>query len=178
MFTKHWTAHLVLQTTPNLVLNDLGPLLLIWINFNFSVVHMISKEWEWNWLSIPKLSRFHRWSWEWISNFTPHFIIDVIIYPCWDYSQFMLINGPPVNNSSHLILIYLCRLRFEFRTTPNALQITKSISVKTQIMCFVSCCCFPCMCEIQHYRYKNRVWTRKWGRVYFFTYELSKNEYH
>ena len=24
--------------------------------------------------------------WEWISNFNPHFIIDTIIYPCWDYS--------------------------------------------------------------------------------------------
>ena len=22
--------------------------------------------------------------WEWISNFIPHFIMDVIIYPCWD----------------------------------------------------------------------------------------------
>ena len=23
--------------------------------------------------------------WKWISNFIPHFIMDVIIYPCWDY---------------------------------------------------------------------------------------------
>ena len=25
--------------------------------------------------------------WEWISNFISHFIMDVITYPCWDYSQ-------------------------------------------------------------------------------------------
>ena len=27
----------------------------------------------WNYLSIPKLQRLHRWSWEWISNFISHF---------------------------------------------------------------------------------------------------------
>ena len=27
---------------------------------------------------------------EWISNFVPHIIMDAIIYPCWDWSYFML----------------------------------------------------------------------------------------
>ena len=32
--------------------------------------------------------------WEWISTFTPHFLMDVITYPAWDLSQTMLVNGP------------------------------------------------------------------------------------
>ena len=35
------------------------------------------------------LLNFNGWTvevWEWISNFTPHFIMDVIGYPCWDQS--------------------------------------------------------------------------------------------
>ena len=31
--------------------------------------------------------------WEWICNFIPHFTGHMIIYPCWDYSWFML-RGP------------------------------------------------------------------------------------
>ena len=31
---------------------------------------------------------------EWISNLIPHFIVDMI-YPCWDLSESMLINGAP-----------------------------------------------------------------------------------
>ena len=30
-------------------------------------------------------------AWEWISNFIPHFIVDVITYPCWDESWSMLV---------------------------------------------------------------------------------------
>ena len=33
-----------------------------------------------NYLSISKRQRLHRWSLEWISNFIPHFMIDVITY--------------------------------------------------------------------------------------------------
>ena len=39
---------------------------------------------ERNYLSIPKRQRLHRWSLEWISNFIPHYITDVIAYPYWD----------------------------------------------------------------------------------------------
>ena len=35
-------------------------------------------------LSIPKLQRCNRWDWECISNFIPHFVGHMIIYPC-DY---------------------------------------------------------------------------------------------
>ena len=31
--------------------------------------------------------------WEWISNFIPQFIMDVITYPCWDWSKSMLVLG-------------------------------------------------------------------------------------
>ena len=30
---------------------------------------------------------------EWISNFTPHFMMDVIAYPYWDYNETMLVKG-------------------------------------------------------------------------------------
>ena len=32
---------------------------------------------------------------KWISNFIPHFIMDVITCPCWDWSWPMLVKGPP-----------------------------------------------------------------------------------
>ena len=33
--------------------------------------------------------------WEWRSNFISHFIMDVITYACWDYSQSMSVKGVP-----------------------------------------------------------------------------------
>ena len=36
---------------------------------------------EWNYLSIPKLQRLHRLGMD-VCNFIPHFIMDVITYPC------------------------------------------------------------------------------------------------
>ena len=64
-----------------------GPLLLKWINFNPST-DKYSHSHEsvgWNSLSILKLQRLHRLGivWEWISNFIPHFMVDVIAKPCW-----------------------------------------------------------------------------------------------
>ena len=32
---------------------------------------------------------------EWISNVIPHFMMDVITYPCWDLSETMLVKGAP-----------------------------------------------------------------------------------
>ena len=43
--------------------------------------HMSNKVWYE--ITYPFLN-FNCISYEWISNFTPHFIIDVITYPCWD----------------------------------------------------------------------------------------------
>ena len=31
--------------------------------------------------------------WEWTSNLIPHFMMDVIPYPCWDYNESMLVKG-------------------------------------------------------------------------------------
>ena len=31
--------------------------------------------------------------WKWISNFIPHYTMDIITYPCWDLSQSMLVKG-------------------------------------------------------------------------------------
>ena len=33
--------------------------------------------------------------WGWISDSIPHFMINVITYPCWDYSWIMLVKGAP-----------------------------------------------------------------------------------
>ena len=35
-------------------------------------------------ITFPKLNGATIEVWEWISNFIPHFIMDVIIHPCWD----------------------------------------------------------------------------------------------
>ena len=35
-----------------------------------------------------------------ISNFIPHFILDVIIYPCWDLSYTMSVKGAPDDDLS------------------------------------------------------------------------------
>ena len=32
---------------------------------------------------------------EWISNSIPHFAVQVIAYPCWDYSQSIIVNRAP-----------------------------------------------------------------------------------
>ena len=37
----------------------------------------------WNYLSIPKRQRLHRWSLGWINDFILHFTWYVITYPCW-----------------------------------------------------------------------------------------------
>ena len=45
--------------------------------------------------------------WEWRSNFIPHFIMDVICNPCWDWSQTMLIKGAPEVSKIHMQLAYI-----------------------------------------------------------------------
>ena len=37
--------------------------------------------------------------WEWISNFIPHFIMNVITYQCWDYSYTMFVKGGPMKSN-------------------------------------------------------------------------------
>ena len=41
----------------------------------------------------PNFNGFSVEVWEWIKNFIPHFIIDVITYPCWDQSKSVLEKG-------------------------------------------------------------------------------------
>ena len=67
------------------------PLSLIWINFDPSWIsnHIPSKVWD---EIICPLSNFND-VWEWKSNFTLHFIMDVITYSCESYCilSFLLI---------------------------------------------------------------------------------------
>ena len=37
--------------------------------------------------TVLQLQRLHRWTvWDWISNSIPHFVMDLITYPCWNQS--------------------------------------------------------------------------------------------
>ena len=79
------TSHYLSQWWPR-SLSPYGVTRPQWVNFNHSM-----DKWEWNCLSIPKLQWLHYWSldgctievWEWMSNFIPQFIMDVITYSCW-----------------------------------------------------------------------------------------------
>ena len=57
-------------------------------NFKFSLssIEFIDNDKLWDEITNP-FSNFNSTTievWEWISNFIPHFITDVITYPCWD----------------------------------------------------------------------------------------------
>ena len=45
--------------------------------------------------------------WEWISNFIPYLIIDVITYPYWDQSKSMLVKRGLVKEQPNAILDYI-----------------------------------------------------------------------
>ena len=53
------------------------PLLLLWINLYPGINHILGKSGWWNYLFIPKLLRYNRWSLGMDKYFTPHFIMDV-----------------------------------------------------------------------------------------------------
>ena len=70
----------------------LWPLLLTRLNLNPSMDKELYAllNVRWNYLSIPKLQIEMR---EWMNNFIPHFIMDVIAHPWWDWSKSMLVKG-------------------------------------------------------------------------------------
>ena len=69
------------QTILNLIL-QLGP---PWINFNSSMDKYSHASKVWIAITYP-LHNCIIEVWEWLSNFIPHFIMDVITYLCWDLS--------------------------------------------------------------------------------------------
>ena len=48
--------------------------------------HMQSKVWDKITNPSPNFNGYTVEVWEWISDFIPHFMMDIIIYPCWDNS--------------------------------------------------------------------------------------------
>ena len=54
---------------------------------------MPSKLWDEITYPLPNFDGCTLEVWEWVSNFIPHIIMDVITYPCWDYT--MLVKGVP-----------------------------------------------------------------------------------
>ena len=63
-----------------------GAPLLTWINSIPAWIsnHMPSEMWDEIINSFPNFNGYRVEVWEWIRNFFPHFIMDVITYPCWD----------------------------------------------------------------------------------------------
>ena len=72
----------------------LRPILPIGINFIPSMEnnHMTSKVWDEITYPFSNFNGVTVEICEWISNFIPHAMMDVITYPCWDY---MLVKGAP-----------------------------------------------------------------------------------
>ena len=60
------------------------------IIFSVNLTKLLNKEWSFWYLSILEV-------YKWISNFIPHFIMDVITFPYWDWNQTMLVKGAPVS---------------------------------------------------------------------------------
>ena len=50
--------------------------------------------------------------WEWISNFIPHLKVDVITYPCWDYTYSMLVKGVPGSSLAASVLYIVDNIVF------------------------------------------------------------------
>ena len=55
---------------------------------------MLNKVWDEIIYPFPNLNFIEVW--KWISDFIPHFIMDVITYACWDYSYSTLLKVAPV----------------------------------------------------------------------------------
>ena len=72
----------------NILTLTIGLFLLTWINFNTSMAwisnHMPSKVWDKITYLFPNSNGYTVEGLEWISNFIPHFVIDVITNPCCD----------------------------------------------------------------------------------------------
>ena len=47
----------------------------------------------WNYLWIPNFNGSTVELWEWVTNFNPQIIVNVITYPCWDSSYSILVQG-------------------------------------------------------------------------------------
>ena len=64
---------------------------------------------------LPKFSGTTVEVWEWLSNFIHNFKMDVITYPCWDWSYCLIIKGAPGQymSSVHVIHAYATRSRVE-----------------------------------------------------------------
>ena len=79
--------------TMSYIINDLRPqrpLSLTWMSN-----HMLSKVWGEITYPFPNFNGCTVEVWEWLSNFMPHFIKDVITYPCSDLRWSMLVKGAP-----------------------------------------------------------------------------------
>ena len=72
----------------NCPINPGAPLLLKWIHFNLSIgknlIYMPGKVWYEINNPLPNFNGCTVEVWECISNSIPHFMMDVIAYPCWD----------------------------------------------------------------------------------------------
>ena len=69
--------------------------------------HIPSKGWDEITYQFPTFSGCTVEAWKWISNFIPHFMMDVITNTCCDYSQSLLVRGPMLLGTAGGILFYV-----------------------------------------------------------------------
>ena len=90
--------------------------ILTWINLNPAGIsnHTPSKLWDEIIYPLPNFNGCTVEVWKWISNFISHFIIDVITYPCWDWSECVLVKwvmdltkSQKLIQLSKLLMLYL-----------------------------------------------------------------------
>ena len=55
----------------------------------------------WNYLAIPRLDGCTIKGWEWVGNCIPYFVMHVLIIPCWDSNEIVLVKGPKVSIASN-----------------------------------------------------------------------------
>ena len=93
--------------------------LLTWINFNGCTVEV----------------------WEWINNLIPHFIMDVITYPCWDSIQTILVKGAPkmyCNHTDNEFLLNCCMCWNMISSFSRTFLHNQMIKLRQPIICVVS----------------------------------------
>ena len=100
---------------------------------------MLNKVWGEITYPFPNFNGCNIEVWEWINNFTPYFIRDVLAYPCWDLRKIMLMLGAPsiineVANADGSLNNYLCRLRSTSYRSFVAMHTLKKLFLKTGLI--------------------------------------------
>ena len=75
---------LLIKGVPGKQGDGLGLLLLTWLNLNASINHMLGEVWNEITYPFPNFNSGTVEAWEWLTNFIPHIIKDIVVYPYLD----------------------------------------------------------------------------------------------